>query len=273
MQKRSSGKKVPSWEVVGALLATFRRQAGLKQVELADRFNVGEEAIASMKQGRRRLRMELARQMDEFLKTKGALTAAVEKIPAREKYPAFARDFIEHEREAITLQWYENQVIPGLLQTPEYARKVFENSCPPLGPAELEEAVQARLERQQILQRETPPLMSVVIEEQVLQRHLGDKAMMRQQIQHLLDCADLPFMCLQIMPTETPIHPCLGGPLILLETPDHEHLAWLEGNHNGWLVDDPSEISRYQQKYGMLRAQALSPEASKALLNKVLGVT
>ncbi|WP_239110930.1 Scr1 family TA system antitoxin-like transcriptional regulator, partial [Streptomyces microflavus] len=68
-------------------------------------------------------------------------------------------------------------------------------------------------------------------------------------------------------------HAGLAGPFVLLETPEHDHLAYIEGQYKAVMVDDPGEVSAYQQKYGMLRAQALSPQKTKALLDHMLGVT
>ncbi|AGI87683.1 helix-turn-helix transcriptional regulator [Streptomyces albidoflavus] len=272
-QRKKSSKKVTSWEVLGKQLAEFRRVAGLTQGQLADLARVGEDTVSSVEQGRRRLQADLAERLDEILETKRALSTAVSTIPRHERYPLFAQDFIEHERNAITLLSYQSHVIPGLLQTPEYARTVFENAYPPLGTQELEEAVQARIDRKEILSREKPPLMSFIIEECVLQRHLGAPEAMKRQIQHLRECAGLPFLSLQVMPTETDAHAGLAGALVLLETPDHDHLAYIEGQHKGFMVDDLGEVSMYQQKYGMLRAQALTPQRTKVLLDTLLGVT
>ncbi|GAA2559489.1 MULTISPECIES: helix-turn-helix domain-containing protein [Streptomyces] len=272
-QRKKSSKKVTSWEVLGKQLAEFRRVAGLTQGQLADRAKVGEDTIASVEQGRRRLQDDLAECLDTLLDTKRALITAVSTIPTHERFPLFAQDFIEHERNAITLLSYQNGVMPGMLQTPEYARAVFNNSYPPLSQQEVEDAVQLRIDRQLILTSETPPMMSFIIEECVLLRHLGEPDTMRRQIQRLRECADFPFLSLQIMPTDTDAHAGLAGPFVLLETPEHDHLAYIEGQYKAVMVDDPGEVSAYQQKYGMLRAQALSPQKTKALLDHMLGVT
>ncbi|MGW7503215.1 helix-turn-helix domain-containing protein [Streptomyces albidoflavus] len=269
-QRKKSSKKVTSWEVVGAQLAEFRRSAGLTQPQLADTAKVGEDTLASIEQGRRRLKADLAELLDTILNTKRALATAVSKIPDRERYPAFAQDFVEHEQESVTLLSYGNQVIPGLLQTPAYVTTLYANLYPPLSSAETDEAIQARLDRQVLLEREEPPMMNFIIEECVLHRHMGEPEMMRQQIVHLRRCADLPFLGLQVMLTDTDAHAGLAGPLVLLETPDHDHLAYIEGQHNGFLVDDPNMVSSYQQEYGMLRSQALSPQKTKRLLDTLL---
>ncbi|MFD9501532.1 Scr1 family TA system antitoxin-like transcriptional regulator [Streptomyces sp. NPDC060035] len=271
MHSAKRNKRVTSWHVIGAQVATFRKAARLTQASLADRFCVGEDTIASIEQGRRPLQADFAAQLDELLDTKGVLQVAVAKVPQRERFPAFAQDFVEYEQEAVTLLSYENQVVPGQLQTEEYARAVFVSLYPPLEDDVLEERVAARLDRQRMFDRRPRPMASFLIEESILTRPLGGRSVLREQIQHLRRCAELPFLGMQIMPTDREKHAALDGPMVLLETPDHDQLAYVEGQRVSVLIDDLDEVSVLQQKYGMLRSQALSPEESMRLLDDLLG--
>ncbi|MGW2559982.1 helix-turn-helix domain-containing protein [Streptomyces sp. NPDC001514] len=273
MHPAKRNKKVTSWHVIGAQLAGFRKEARMTQAALAARFCVGEDTIASIEQGRRPLKLDLAVALDDLLGTKRALQIAVEKVPERERFPAFAQDFVEHEQEAVTLLSYQTQAVPGLLQTEEYARAVFSCLYPPLDEDQLEEWVQARLDRQRVFARKPRPMANFLLEESILYRPIGGRDVLRVQNQHLRRCAELPFLGLQIMPTCQEVHAGLNGPLVLLETPDHDHLAYIEGQRVSFLVDDPDEVSVFQQKYGMLRSQALSPAESIRLLDTLLGET
>ncbi|MBT2487580.1 helix-turn-helix transcriptional regulator [Streptomyces sp. ISL-96] len=269
---KRSKKKTPSWEVVGAQLGHYRGLAGLTQPQLAQRVCIHLETLGSIEQGRRPLKLKLAEQLDELLNTKGVLAAGVAKIPERERYPAFAQDFIDHEAEALTLLSYENQVVPGLLQTEDYAHAVFGCLYPPITAEEAEERVSARIDRQRVLERRPwPPMMNYLLEEVILHRPIGGRAVLREQIRHLQACAELPFLGLQIIPTSREKHSGLDGPMVLLETPDHDQLAYVEGQRVSFLVDDPDEVSVLQQKYGMLRSQALTPEESMGLLDDLAG--
>ncbi|ROQ65798.1 helix-turn-helix protein [Streptomyces sp. 840.1] len=273
MQSPKKNKRVTSWHLIGAQLATFRRAAGLTQAALAERFRVGEDTIASIEQGRRPLQLDFAIQLDELLDTKGALRVAVEKVPQKERFPAFVQDFVEYEQEAVTLLSYQNQVVPGLLQTEGYARFVFSCLYPPIEEDEQEEWVAARLDRQRLLTRKPRPMLHFILEESILRSEIGDPAVMRDQIKRLRECAALPFVGFQIMPMKLPKHAGLAGPMVLLETPDHDHLAYIEGQRVSFLHEDPDEVSVLQQMYGMLRSQALSPEESMRLLIALLGET
>ncbi|MFE7749237.1 Scr1 family TA system antitoxin-like transcriptional regulator [Streptomyces sp. NPDC057428] len=156
MHSAKKNKRVTSWHLIGAQLAAFRRAAGHTQTSLADRFCVGEDTIASIEQGRRALQADFAAQLDELLDTKGVLRVAVSKVPQKERFPAFVQDFVEYEQEAVTLLSYQNQVIPGQLQTEEYARAVFASLYPPLEKDELQERVAARLDRQHVCSNASP---------------------------------------------------------------------------------------------------------------------
>lgn len=272
MHPAKKPRKNTSWSVVGAQLAHFRRKAGHTQPQLADRVSVHLDTIASIEQGRRPLHTDLAAHLDEVLATGGTLAVGASNMPTRERFPVFAQDFIDYEQGAVTLLSYQNQVVPGLLQTEGYARAVFGCLFPPITPEESEERLSARLDRQRIFERKPwPPMMNFLLEEVVLHRPIGGRDVLREQIRHLRRCAELPFMSVQIIPTRREKHAGLDGPVVLLETPDHDQLAYIEGQRVSFLVDDPDEVSVLQQKYGMLRSQALTPEESMSLLDDLAG--
>ncbi|MFJ6794203.1 helix-turn-helix domain-containing protein [Streptomyces sp. NPDC091268] len=261
-----------SWVVLGALAAHFRRQTGFTQASLAEHLHTDPETIASMEQGRRLLQPRMAAILDELFDTRGALTAALAKVPKRERYPAFAIDFIDHERDAESLLSYENHVVPGLLQTPEYAAAVFGCLYPPLTAEETEAHTLARLARQSLFDRKPwPPMMHFILEQGILDRPLGGEQVLQHQIRHLREMAELPFLGLQIIPKNRTTHAGLAGPMVLLETDEHDQLAYLETQAVAFLLDDPDEVHPLHLKYGMLRSQALSMEDSKRLLDDLLG--
>ncbi|WP_203673576.1 MULTISPECIES: helix-turn-helix transcriptional regulator [unclassified Streptomyces] len=264
-------KNASALRLVGAQVAMFRKVAGLTQRELAERLIVHEETIASIEQGRRALQPDLATDMDRALDTKGALAVAVEHLPERDKYPVWAAEFITYEREAITLSSYENQVVPGLLQTEDYARATFHSMVPPLTEDEIEGRVASRIERQAVLHRKAAPSASFIISQAVLMDRLGNAEVFREQLRRLRATAELPGVSLQVMPFGRRTHAGLSGPFVLLETPDHDHLAYTEAQRGSHLVSNPDEVSILARKYAMLRTQALNPEDTRSLLDRLLG--
>ncbi|MET7622154.1 DUF5753 domain-containing protein [Streptomyces sp. NPDC005408] len=181
-----------------------------------------------MEQGRRPLKPDLAKVLDQVLDTKRALQTAVDNMPEIDLIPAWAEQYMDIEREAIALSWFENQVLPGLLQTERYAGAVFRTRIPAFSEEEIGAQVSARLERQEILRRKTPPNLSFILSEAIVRDRLGGDAVHRETLRNLRTCADLPGVTIQIMPLGRETHAGLTGPFILLETPDHQHLAYTE---------------------------------------------
>ncbi|MFG3116781.1 Scr1 family TA system antitoxin-like transcriptional regulator, partial [Streptomyces sp. NPDC048197] len=143
MHPANKPKRITSWHVIGAQLSHFRRAARITQPALAERVGLHEDTIGSIEQGRRPLKIDLAETLDELLETKGALAVAVQKVPEKERFPAFVQDFVEYEADALSLLSYENHVMPGLLQTENYARAVFSCLFPPISEAEAAERLSA----------------------------------------------------------------------------------------------------------------------------------
>lgn len=264
-------KKVGSWQAVGALVAHYRKRARLTQEQLAEQASISVDTVGSIEQGRLALQPDRAEQFDELLGTGGALAVLVEQMPVREKVVQFAQSLVEHEQEAYSFLSYQSLAIPGLLQTRNYCRAVFDYRYPAIGSETSEQWVSARMERQLVLQREQPPVCHFVIEESILQREVGGPEVMREQYERILEYTEPVHMSFQIMPTNRVPHACLDGPMVLLETPDHERLAYLEVQRASFLVDAPEEVRGYELKYGMLRSQALSPDESARFLHGLLG--
>ncbi|WP_328732443.1 helix-turn-helix domain-containing protein [Streptomyces caniferus] len=258
-------------EVIGAQLALFRINAGLTQRSLSERTTASEETIASIEQGRRALMPHLASEFDQLLRTGGALAAGVRKLPPKEKYPIWAEEFIAYEQQAISLCGYENGVVPGLLQTEGYAGATFRSKVPHLSEEKVEQSVTDRLNRQQILHKRKPVSASFVISEAVVLSNLGGSEVMRGQISHLRHCAELTGVSIQVLPLKREHHAGLNGPFVLLETADHQHLAYTEAQRSSELTSDADEVSILAQKYGMLRMQALSDSETTGLLDRLLG--
>ncbi|WP_372351749.1 helix-turn-helix domain-containing protein [Streptomyces sp. KL116D] len=266
-------KRVTSWHAIGAQIANFRKYAGLTQTELAERLNVSPDKMASIEQGRRPVGMALAVRIDELLDTRRSLEVAVSKVPAKEKHPQILADLVEYEEDAVTILSYQTQVVPGLLQTPEYMRAVFDSSYPPLAAETTEDWVGARIDRQRIWERKHPPAAHFIIEEAVLHKPVGGPDVMRGQYRRILELGRLHCMGVQIMPTEQWPHAGLDGPMVLLEDPEHDFVAFIEGHRVSTVLDAPEDVSNLHLKYGMLRSQALSPDRSARLLDGLLGVS
>lgn len=271
VRRSRARRNASSMKMVGALLAVFREASALTQRELGERFCVSEQTIASIEQGRRPLKPDLAEQLDELLATKGALSAAIRHMPEVDLVPLWAEEFLEREQEAIAISSYENQVVPGLLQTEGYARAVFRSRVPVYDEDEIAQRVAKRLERHDILHRKDPPIASFVVWEPVIRAPIGGREVWIEQLSHLRACAELPGFMLQVLPLDRSNHAGLDGPFVLLETPEHQRLAYAENQRGSQLIADQDEVAILTQKYAMLRSQALTPEDTRDLLDRLLG--
>ncbi|WND40218.1 helix-turn-helix transcriptional regulator [Streptomyces sp. BB1-1-1] len=264
-------RNASAMKMVGALLALYRQAAGHTQRSLGERFVIGEQQIASIEQGRRPLKPDLAEQLDELLGTKGALSTALSRMPEVDLVPLWAEEYIDREREAFAISWYEGLAIPGLLQTEAYAQAVFRSRVPVYDDDSIAQLVAGRIDRQSILHRKVPPTVSFVIWEAALRDHLGGRDVYVEQVRKLREHVDVPGITLQVLPLGRTSHAGLDGPFILLETPEYQRLAYMETQRGSQLIADPDGVGILTQKYAMLRTQALNTEETRAMLDRLLG--
>ncbi|MEV0219979.1 helix-turn-helix transcriptional regulator [Streptomyces sp. NPDC050704] len=255
-----------NWRYSGNQMKRWRMKANISREELGAAANYSPDTIKAMEQG---VRMPTPRALDaadELCCAEGLLSAATQYLQ-REKFPARAQDFMQHEREAISLWWYEVTLIPGLLQTEEYARTLIENRYPPLDEETVEERIAARMERQSILTDRKPPVgLSFVLYEAVLR----SPQVNAKQLHRLLESASLRNVVLQVLPFERAVTAALMGPMVLLETREHERLAFTEGPFASELSADPEVVSRVMERLSMIRAQALSPAESARFIERMV---
>ncbi|MFH8655548.1 helix-turn-helix domain-containing protein [Streptomyces afghaniensis] len=270
-RSRRSRRNASAMRMVGALLALFREAAGYTQKSLGEIFVVGEQQIASIEQGRRPLKMDLAEQLDQLLDTKGALVAALSEMPEVDLIPLWAEEYLDREREAIAISVYASLAVPGQLQTENYARAVFRSRVPVYDEDEIEQLVATRMERQEIVHRKNPPTTSFVIWEAVLRDCLGGREVCAEQLRKLHEYAEMPGITIQVLPLGRTSHAGLDGPFVLLETPEHQRLAYMETQRGSQLIADPDGVGILTQKYAMLRTQALNTEDTRDLLDRLLG--
>ncbi|NJP72068.1 helix-turn-helix transcriptional regulator [Streptomyces sp. C1-2] len=256
--------------VFGRQLKRFRVRAGLERPEFGSLTGYSVSTIAAYEQGRRVPPPRFIDQADEVLDAGGVLQEMKEEV-ARAQYPAFFRDAARLEGEAVELHVYANQAVPGLLQTEEYARAVFGMWRPLLGEETIAQRVTARLARQDIFARRPMPTISFVIEEATLRRPLGGESVLRGQLEQVLLVGQQRNVELQVMPTQRQEHASLGGPFTLIETREGRRIAYVEAHKESRLYTERSSVREFEEQYGILRAQGLTPRESLAFVEKVLG--
>ncbi|MBE4738626.1 helix-turn-helix domain-containing protein [Streptomyces caniscabiei] len=258
----------------GAVTQALREHAGYSRAEFADLVRFSRHTVESVEQGRRMPDATYVERADELLGNTGALRRSSQYVTRGRGdvgLAAWFRQWARLERVAVSLCTYECRLVPGLLQSRDYARAVFEGTVPVTPDDELDNFMDRRMERQRMLvERPTTPF-SFIVEEHVFRRRFGDGARMRGLFDHVLELSAPRNVTLQIVPLEAGLHACLDGPVQLLETPKGQRLAYSEGQQNGRLICDAKEVSLLQQRYDTLRSQALNAKDSRALLERLRG--
>ncbi|WP_328678251.1 helix-turn-helix domain-containing protein [Streptomyces sp. NBC_01261] len=258
--------------VFGRQLKRFRVRAGMERAQLGALTGYSASTIASYEQGRRIPSGRFILKADEVLGADGVLAEFVEEVE-RAQYPAFFQNAAELERKAVEQHVYDTLVVNGLLQTEGYARAVFTMRRPLLDEETIEQRVALRLTRQDIFARKPPPTISFVMEESILRRQLGGRAVMRGQLEQILLIGQQRNVDIQIMPNTREEHAALSGPFTLIETEKARRIAYVEVHKYSRLFTDRASVRELEEQYGVLRAQALTPRESLALVEKLLGET
>ncbi|WP_345044535.1 helix-turn-helix transcriptional regulator [Streptomyces sannanensis] len=256
---RSGERGSGNAKMFGSLLRFYRERAEISQEALSKHLGFSKSQVAMVERGERPPKGSFVSVADEVLGAQGALLAAAKELRVSH-LPSWFAEYKDEEATAVAVHWYENHVIPGLLQTEAYARAVFNCHCPPLDDEDVEARVATRLGRQQLLHRRKPaPVVSFVREQIALTRPLGGRPVLKEQLHHVLDIACLRNVEIQVMPPERQTHAGLNGPMALLETTERRPLGYIEGQSGGFFVTEQPELGDLFARYGILRAQALSP--------------
>ncbi|MEU7418784.1 helix-turn-helix domain-containing protein [Streptomyces antibioticus] len=256
---------------LGKMMKLLRERKGLTQKDFGQLVGYGPDAISAMERGVRTMRPEVLEKADELLDAGGLFLQAVPELReamsrVRTRHPEWYRSYAALEAEAVELHFYANHAIPGLLQTKEYAFTVFRQRRPFLSEDIIEKRVADRLSRQQIFDGWPPPIVSYVLEEVVLDRPIGGLAILKGQLENLLRVSSLRNVEIQVMPTRREEHPNLDSAFNLLTPKAHGQVAYTEAQRYPRLITDSEEVRKIADRYGFMRALALSPAESRTLI-------
>ncbi len=179
--------------------------------------------------------------------------------------------YIGFEAEAVSISTYEAQVVPGLLQTAEYASAVTQADGVFEDREVIEQRVAVRMARQAVLTREQPPKLWAILDEAALRRPIGGPDVQRRQLLRLVEASEQPMITIQVLPFSVGAHRALAGSFVVLEFagPAEHALAHSEGMTGGVFRTKPEEVRSYLKSFESLRAQALSPADSVEFLTGV----
>jgi hypothetical protein len=160
--------------------------------------------------------------------------------------------------------------VPGLLQTEDYARTVHRAQLIDGRDEDIDRLVRVRMARQELLTAEDAPQVWLVINEAVLRRLVGGPDVMRAQLQRLAEAATLPKVTIQVVPFSAGAHPAMVGGFILLSFPSDPNIAYVEYQAGALYLENQADVGRYTLMFDHLRATALSADASRDLMTRIL---
>ena len=254
----------PTADLIRSQLRRMRSAAGLSQEEFGRLLHYSASMVSAVETGARPLDRVFLARADEALKTGDLLTTLLN-MAKRESQPSWFQPWLEAERAARQLRYFNPSLIPGLLQTANYARMAlrFDSTRP---SEEVEKRVAGRLERQEILLRDHPPLVIAVIDESALRRR---DAIMAEQLAHLLHVAELPHVQLHVIPADAGHHVGLSGPLALAHSAEGGWVGHLENQLDGLLIDGEDAMATLLARWEGVRSVALPQTLSVSLIKEV----
>jgi hypothetical protein len=273
----------PGWEVdpddewgvavlttVGRQLRLRREAVGLRAGDFGVAVGYGEDLVYKVEGGKRIPRREYLEKADQVLRAGGLIAAAWEDVK-RVRYPKHVRELAKLEATAVEISLYANHNIHGLLQTEEHMRSLFDTWLPAYSEEDTDRMVAARLARRSVFERSPAPTLCFVQEEATLRRPVGGRMVWRRQLERLLELSELRSVSIQVMPIDSEEHFGTGGLIEVLKFADGTAVGRSEGAFAGRPVSDPKQLRILELRYGMIRAQALTPRESRAVIEQMLG--
>lgn len=244
-----------------SMLDAFKWQ----RADLAAACNFSASVISNILTFHRPPTVQQGEAFDRAFRLKDVFAKAAREIRGETFTPVF-RKFSDYEREADTLYICEHSFIPGLVQTERYARAVL-GTWPGIAPAEMDRQLADRMGRQEILDRESPPRIFMLIDEGSLRRPVAAAEVMHEQCMRVIDVSRLPTVSLSVLPYSTGGHMGLLGAFWIAERQGHPRIVYLEDVADGRVCeDDPAILSRVEQRFRTLQQEALSTRASRDMI-------
>jgi|HigsolmetaAR201D_1030396.scaffolds.fasta_scaffold21576_2 Predicted transcription factor, homolog of eukaryotic MBF1 len=249
---------------LGRLLRFARSKAGLTQEQLAQRLNVSTSLIAKFETNRLIPQSDTARQLDVVFDAGDTFQEAAAEARAYAPDTAWIRPWLDYEQHAAMVRSFELTVVPGLLQTEDYARAILRDAGTRV--PDLEQAVAERISRAHVLRREHDQCrLFAVIDETVLRRPVGGAKVMADQLHAIVQACARPNVSVVVVPSSVGAYPGLNGPLALA-TVTGRTVAFLDDPLGGHVVEDPDRVVALEEVWEAIRAYALPGHQSLELI-------
>ncbi|MFF4604034.1 Scr1 family TA system antitoxin-like transcriptional regulator [Streptomyces sp. NPDC001339] len=237
----------------------------LNQDQLARMLRTSRSTVSRVETCRGPIPPDLPPLLDQVFSTDGLFKRLYEEIVSR-SHPALYRRRMALEREAIAVREWSPTVVPGLLQTPDYARLLFRAGNPRASEGEISASVAARMARQGILKADVPPDVHVVLCESVIRRLVGGREVMGEQLAALLKHGAKATTRIQVLPLDAEAHLFIDGAVTLLTDPHNVTRVCADAFRTTAIVEDPEQVRRAVRTYDGLMGEALMARESAYLI-------
>ena len=263
---------------LGALLRALRTEKGLTVEQVAERLLCSSSKVSRMETGHGIATLRDIRDLCDLYGVTGKaerermtrLALEGKKHGWWDSYDLDFDTYVGLENEATELKYFQSTIVPGLLQTADYARAMLDVTVPKLTPDRMNELLEVKLTRQSVLCRELPLSLWAVFDEAALHRAVGGREVMGAQLDRLVDVSSNPNVTMQVIPYEAGAHPAMDSAFNILDfAGEVPTVVYVEGL-SGWrYLERPADIEKYQQVFDILRNQAMSPKDSTGLIAKI----
>jgi hypothetical protein len=263
---------------LGQELRRLRELKGMTAEEVAERLLVSQSKISRLENGRRSISQRDVRDLCGVYEVEDhRIVDSLMQMAKDSRQQGWWHSFgdipysvyIGLETDAASLRVYDPQVVPGLLQTRPYAEALIAGALPETASGDIDKRVQVRLRRQErISAPENPLRLWTVLDEAALRRAVGNRSLMRDQLEHLVEQSQLPHVTVQVIPFDMGAHPGLNGQYAILEFPDaaDSSVVYIEGVTSDLYLEKANDVQKYSVMYEHLRAQALNVEQSRQFI-------
>ena len=263
---------------LGALLRALRNEKGLTVEQVADRLLCSPSKVSRMETGHGIATPRDIRDLcDLYDVTDQAERDRMMQLSHDGKqqgwwqpYDLPYSTYVGLEAEAVSISDFQSSVVPGLLQTADYARAGHEGAMPRLSPQEIDRRIEAKLTRQNLLTQPAPPSFRAVLDEAVLHRQVGGLQTMQAQLERLIEIADLPNVRIQVIPFTLGAHPGVESNFNILDMPSPTPgVVFVEGLVGFLYLERADDLERYHTIFDRLQSIALSPKDTINLIAKI----
>ncbi|MDO0927985.1 helix-turn-helix transcriptional regulator [Streptomyces sp. TG1A-8] len=253
----------------GKELRWKREAAGLSLERLVEGSFYGKSHLSDIEHGKRRMPVELARHVDRVLGTDGYFERHCEDVRRARRGPhaAYFEKALEAERYAESIELWSPSTLPGLLQTAPYARTLVRSAHPAASDEWVEEKVRARIDRACLFDHDPfVPDYWAILHESLLTDSIVSPGEMAGQLDRIVELTERRRIVPQIVPRKCGAYPLMAASVMIMTFPDAPPLVYTEASYSGDTIDDPALVKQYRKAYDRLRAVALSPDTSLAMI-------